>query len=90
MRPTSAPRPNGVGVIVDGAQMTRVGTAVDGNLIFGNNGIGVDLINSAGGIHADAANIGVAAVPINDHLKSISGKTNNLCKTAVLLPGSSC
>jgi hypothetical protein len=69
---------------------------VDVALVADNAGLAqviarvVDLINAAGGIHADAANIGVAAVPINDHLKSISGKTNNLCKTAVLLPGSSC
>ena len=69
---------------------------VDVALIADNAGLAqviarvVDLLNAAGGIHADAANIGTAAVPINDHLKSISGKTNNLCKTAVLLPGSSC
>jgi hypothetical protein len=69
---------------------------VDVALVADNAGLAqviarvVDLLNAAGGIHADAANIGTAAVPVNDHLKSISGKTNNLCKTAVLLPGSSC
>jgi hypothetical protein len=69
---------------------------VDVALIADNAGLAqviarvVDLLNAAGGIHADAANIGVAAVPINDHLKSISGKTNNLCKTAGVLPGSTC
>ncbi|HEV7468003.1 MAG TPA: hypothetical protein VGP96_17030, partial [Candidatus Dormibacteraeota bacterium] len=50
----------------------------------------VDLINAAGGIHGDAANIGTAAVPINDHLHSIAGKANSLCKPLSLLPGSSC
>ena len=50
----------------------------------------VDLINAAGGIHGDAANIGTAAVPINDHLHSISTKTNNLCRAVSILPGSGC
>jgi DNA-binding FrmR family transcriptional regulator len=50
----------------------------------------IGLINAAGGIHGDAANIGAAAVPINDHLRSISTKSNNLCRGVSLLPGSSC
>lgn len=44
----------------------------------------VDLINAAGGIHADAANIGTAATPINQHLASIATKTKNLCTAPVL------
>jgi hypothetical protein len=62
---------------------------VDVALVADNSGLGtviarvVDLIASAGGIHADAANIATAAMPINDHLKSIAGKTRNLCQ----LPG---
>jgi ABC-type transporter Mla subunit MlaD len=63
---------------------------VDVALVADNAGLAqviarvVDLINAAGGVHADAANIGAAAVPINDHLKSISGKTNRLCSAPVL------
>jgi hypothetical protein len=50
----------------------------------------VDLINAAGDVQGDAANIGTAAVPINDHLHSISTKANNLCRAVSLLPGSAC
>jgi hypothetical protein len=50
----------------------------------------VDLINAAGGIHGDAANIGTAAVPINDHLASISGKSKKLCNIPVSLLTNSC
>ncbi|HEY2702345.1 MAG TPA: hypothetical protein VGL20_01520 [Candidatus Dormibacteraeota bacterium] len=67
-----------VALIADDAGLAQVITKV------------IDLITAAGGIHGDAANIGTAAVPINDHLHSISTKTNNLCKAVTILPGSSC
>ncbi len=71
---------------------------VDVALIADNAGLAqviakvVDLISSAGGIHADAANIGTAATPINQHLASIAGKAKNLCTAPVLslLSGGSC
>jgi uncharacterized phage infection (PIP) family protein YhgE len=58
---------------------------VDVALIADNSGLAavisrvVDLLGAAGGIHSDAANIGTAAVPINQHLASISSKTVALC-----------
>lgn len=63
---------------------------VDVALIADNNGLAqviaavTSVINAAGGIQGDAANIGAAATPINQHLASIAAKAKNLCTAPVL------
>jgi hypothetical protein len=63
---------------------------VDVALIADNNGLAsviaaiTNLINTAGGVQADASNIGAAATPINQHLASIATKSKNLCTAPVL------
>jgi hypothetical protein len=58
---------------------------VDVALISDNSQLGqvisrvVSILGAAGGVHGDAANIGTGAVPINQHLASISTKTVALC-----------
>ncbi|HEX3607419.1 MAG TPA: hypothetical protein VH134_15960 [Candidatus Dormibacteraeota bacterium] len=71
---------------------------VDVALVADNAGLAqvinkvVALLNSAGGIHSDAAAISSAATPINQHLASIASKSKNLCTAPVLslLAGGSC
>jgi hypothetical protein len=64
-----------VALIADNAQLAQVITRA------------IELISAAGGIHNDAANIGTAAVPINQHLASIQGKTSALCRAVLSLGG---
>ena len=63
---------------------------VDVALIADNSGLAqviaavTSVINAAGGIQGDASNIGVAAIPIDQHLASIAAKARNLCTAPVL------